>query len=101
VVANGQFFGSGLGVAPNAKMDDGVFSLVTLGDINMWDYIKNLGKVKKSLPLEHKEIAYHQAQKVTIEPLNSNPMPIDMDGEFVGYCPIRLQCIPGAITFLS
>jgi diacylglycerol kinase (ATP) len=100
VVANGQFFGSGLGVAPDAKMNDGLFTLVTLGDITMWDYVKNLGKVKKSIPLKHKEIAYHHAKKVKIESLDGKQLPIDMDGEFVGFCPLTLECIPNAITFL-
>jgi YegS/Rv2252/BmrU family lipid kinase len=100
VVANGKYFGSGLAIAPNAKMNDGKFTLVTLGDINILDYIKNLGKVKAGQLIDHKEVTYNEAKKVTIEPLDGKKLPIDMDGDFVGYCPMTIQCIPNAISFL-
>lgn len=100
VVANGKYFGSGLAVAPDAKMDDGKFTLVTLGNITMVDYLKNLGKVKNGESIAHKEVSYTEAKEVTIEPLDGKELPIDMDGDFVGYCPMTLKCIPKAISFL-
>ncbi|MEZ5006706.1 MAG: diacylglycerol kinase family lipid kinase [Chitinophagales bacterium] len=100
VVANGKYFGSGLAVAPDAKMDDGKFTLVTLGNITMLDYLQNLGKVKKGEPIVHKEVSYTEAKEVTIEPLDGKELPIDMDGDFVGYCPMTLKCITKSISFL-
>ena len=46
VVANGKYFGNGLGIAPDADVTDGKFSFVIIGDINLLDYFKNLGTVK-------------------------------------------------------
>ena len=100
VVANGGYFGSGLGVAPDAKIDDGLFSLVTLGNINMFDYIKNLKRIRESKRILHKEVRYDQVQKVTLEPVDNQPLPIDMDGDFVGYCPMTLECIKEVVSFL-
>ena len=100
VVANGKYFGSGLAVAPDAKMDDGKFMLVTLGNITMFDYLKNLGKVKKGEVIEHKEVSYSETKEITIEPMDGKELPIDMDGDFVGYCPMTIKCIPKAISFL-
>ncbi len=100
IVANGKYFGSGLGIAPDAKMDDGLFSLVTLGDISILDYAMNLGTVKKSRHMKHKEVTYDVVSRVTIEPTEGQELPIDMDGDFVGYCPMTLQCIKQAVTFL-
>jgi diacylglycerol kinase family enzyme len=101
VVANGKFFGSGLGVAPDAEMDDGLFSLVTLADITMMDYLKNMRRVKACQKIEHSEVSYNTIEKVLIEPADQQELPIDMDGDFVGYCPLTIQCIPKAINFLA
>ncbi len=100
VIANGKYFGSGLGIAPRARMDDGKFSLVTLGNITIWDYIKNLKKVQNSQIMEHEKISYNEATSVTIESLEGKKLPIDLDGDFVGYCPMTLKCIPQTISFL-
>ena len=100
VVANGQYFGSGLAVAPNARMDDGKFEIVTLGNITIMDYLKNLNKVKQGRPIEHKEVSYSEAKEITIESMEGKELPIDMDGDFVGYCPMTLKCVPNAINFL-
>ena len=100
VIANGKFFGSGLGIAPNAKMDDGLFSIVTLGDITIWDYLKNINNAKESKMMDHPEVTYGEVDKIYIESIDGQKLPIDMDGDFVGFCPMTLQCIPNAVTFL-
>ena len=100
VVANGKFFGSGLGVAPDAVIDDGLFELVTLADINMMDYIKNIGRIRSSEKLSHPEVTYHRVKKVVLEPLDGQPLPIDMDGDFGGFCPMTLECVQQVLSFL-
>lgn len=100
VVANGQYFGSGLGIAPDARIDDGQFSLITLGDISLTDYLKNMGKVRASQKISHPEVTYRESPRVLIEPAGDKELPIDMDGEFVGYCPLELVCVKGAVGFL-
>jgi YegS/Rv2252/BmrU family lipid kinase len=100
VIANGQFFGSGMGIAPNASLEDGLFEIVVLGDINIFDYLKNLSKVKASQRIIHPEVSYHKTSRITIESLESVDLPIDMDGEFVGYSPIELVCLPKKIRFI-
>ena len=100
VVANGGYFGSGLGVAPEAKIDDGLFSLVTLGNIKMLDYIKNLKRIRESKKILHDHVRYDDVKKVTLESADGQPLPIDMDGDFVGYCPMTLECIKEVVSFL-
>lgn len=100
VVANGKFFGSGLGIAPDAEIDDGKFSLVTLADITMMDYIRNMRQVKACRKIDHPAVYYNTVEKVTIESAEGKELPIDMDGDFVGYCPMTIACIPAAISFL-
>ena len=100
IMAKGKFFGTGLCIAPHANTDDGKLGLVLIGDVSLWDYIRNLGKLKKGLKLEHPEASYHTIGGCKITPIEGE-CPIDMDGEFVGYAPMEVQVIPGAVRFLA
>ncbi len=99
IIANGRYFGAGLGIAPDAKPDDGLFEIVLGAEISLWDYLLNLGKVQKCLKIEHPQMSYHQAKEVIIE--SYEDLPIDMDGEFIGYSPIKVSVVPKALKFLA
>ncbi len=101
VVANGKYFGNGLGIAPDAEVTDGNFSFVIIGDITLLDYFKHLNSVKKCLKIKHKKVSYHTLDKVTIESNSSDKITIDMDGEFIGTAPMTLQCLHRKINFIS
>ncbi len=38
-VANGRFFGGGMCIAPDAKPDDGLLTVVVLNGMGMWDFV--------------------------------------------------------------
>lgn len=88
-MANGRFFASGLGIAPEARLDDGILEWVILGKISIWDYIKNIPNLKRAKKIQHPEVSYHQGTECSIS--SEIPLPIDMDGEFVGFTPLRCQ----------
>jgi diacylglycerol kinase (ATP) len=98
VVANGKYFGNGLGIAPEASLDDGNFSLITIGDISLLDYLKLMGQVKKCRLLNHPEVKYTKGKELWLDsPLDR--LPIDMDGEFVGYSPMKVRMLSQVIKF--
>lgn len=100
VVANGRFFGNGLGIAPEASVTDGKFDIVIIGDITLMDYFKNLGKVKRSEKLIHPKVQYHRLQKVSIQAKEDRSITIDMDGEFIGHAPMTLECLAQRICLI-
>jgi len=59
---NGSVFGNGLHIHPKAKINDGLLKLTLLGKVSLWDYIKNVVKVKRG-----KEIVHPEAQYLSIE----------------------------------
>lgn len=99
VIANGQYFGSGLGVAPDARIDDGLFQLVLFGDLSVWDYLKNFGRLRRSQTLELPEVQYLVADEVHVEP-HDPPLVAEADGEVVGEAPMQIRCLPGSLPFL-
>ena len=100
IVANGKWFGNGLGVAPDAVLDDGFFEIAILGDIGLLDYLKHLDTVKKGEMVIHPEVNYNRFKEITITSGDGSSVPIDMDGEFVGYAPLTLKNIPQTINFI-
>ncbi|MDP6921671.1 MAG: hypothetical protein QGH06_01740, partial [Lutibacter sp.] len=101
VVAKGRYFGNGLGIAPNADLFDGKFSLVIIGNLGLLDYFKNLGTLRSCRKLSHPEVRYHRCKEITITSADSQEIGIEMDGEYIGETPINLKCLQSKITFLS
>jgi len=44
---NGSIFGDGLYIHPGAQIDDGLLKLTLLGKVSLFDYIKNVLRVKR------------------------------------------------------
>ncbi|NNC61214.1 MAG: diacylglycerol kinase family lipid kinase [Eudoraea sp.] len=97
-VANGRYFGNAICVAPEAVLDDGTFQLVIFGDLSIWDYLKNLGKLKKGFKIIHPEVHYYSSKEVVLE--SEKPCGIEADGEYIGLLPATLSVLPKAISFL-
>lgn len=98
VLANGRYFGHGLGIAPQAELCDGQIQMVRLGKISLFDYFRNLGKLKRCESIAHPEAHY---QKITqCHVVSALPVPVDMDGEFIGYTPVNMTIKPAAIEIV-
>jgi diacylglycerol kinase family enzyme len=97
IIANGKYFGGGLGIAPDAKPDDGFLEIVLATEISLWDYLKNLSKIRACKKVEHPQMNYLRAKEIFVETENQ---PIDMDGEFVGYTPMKISVVLSAVQML-
>ena len=98
-MANGKYFGSGMCIAPDASLTDGKMQLVIIGEVSLYDYLKNIPKIKKGHKVVHKEIEYSFAEKCEITAID-NPCPIDMDGEYVGTTPLKTEVISNQLKML-
>jgi YegS/Rv2252/BmrU family lipid kinase len=99
VVANGRFFGSGYGIAPDARIDDGKFQIVLAGNVTMIDYFKNFGNLRKSRHIKLNDLSYHHSDHVVVETLGDKIL-IEADGEIHGIAPLRFECLKGVLPFL-
>lgn len=89
VIANAKYFGSGLCIAPNADPTDGVFEIVISGDISIYDYLKNVRRIKAGKLIDHPEVHYKTASDLEI----SSPQQcgLEADGEFLGFTPVKIS----------
>ncbi|MBX2961401.1 MAG: diacylglycerol kinase family lipid kinase [Cyclobacteriaceae bacterium] len=97
-VANGKFFGNGIGIAPDAVVDDGKFSCFIAGNVSVLDFIIQNGRLRKGKRAIHDEIEYREAD--IIELSGVKPLAIEADGELVGKLPVRIEVLPKQLKFL-
>ena len=99
VIANGKFFGGGLGISPDSILNDGLLNLVILGDFSMFDFFKHISAIQKSKKISHEKLIYKTAKNITVEGVNTNLL-VEMDGEFVGYTKASFSVLKEQIQFL-
>lgn len=97
-VANGKFFGNGIGIAPDAVVDDGKFSCFIAGNVSVMDFIIQNGRLRNGKRAIHDAIEYREADEVTISA--SKALPIEADGELVGNLPVHVTILPRRLKFL-
>ncbi len=98
IVANGRHFGTNLLPAPQAEIDDGLFDVVIIGDID-WAYVrKHLKDLRRGTHLGLKEVTFHRTPDLVT--VSKDRAYLELDGELVGYDPTRFTCIPKAIDLL-
>lgn len=97
-VANARYFGSGMKIAPTAKLDDGRFDVITIGDLGAARIVANAPRLYLGAHLNMSEISHTRVTKISARPLNKDQrIEIEMDGELPGYLPATFQILPKAL----
>ncbi|PRQ04088.1 Diacylglycerol kinase [Enhygromyxa salina] len=98
IVGNGQYFGAGMWVCPDAKIDDGQFDCIEVTGMSRTKLTATLAKVFRGKHLRTKGIAHHHATRVAFTPISDDAdVPIEIDGEQVGRLPARFELKAGAL----
>jgi YegS/Rv2252/BmrU family lipid kinase len=96
-IANGQYFGGGMQIAPGAALDDGLFDVVCLGDLSRSVAVSLSAKIYRGAHLGTPGIQCRQARRVEVSALRpSDRVLVDVDGETPGYLPLVAEIIPQA-----
>jgi diacylglycerol kinase (ATP) len=97
-VANGQFFGGSMRVAPQARLDDGLFDVVIMGGASTLESLKTLRRVYRGEHLKSPNVRWMRARTVIAEPAaNGRPVLIEADGEGAGQLPATFDILPRAL----
>ena len=95
VVANGQFFGGGMKIAPKATPTDGLFD-IQIEHARKKDAIAMMPKVFKGTHVPHPNVK--EAKRVRAAITSDRPLRIEADGEVLGYTPARFELLRDAIS---
>jgi YegS/Rv2252/BmrU family lipid kinase len=94
-VANGQYFGGGMKVAPGARLDDGLFSCTLWGGYGIGDFVFRSGSIYSGRHVEWGGTRTFTAKKLEVE--SDFPLLMDVDGEGPGMLPATFEILPGAV----
>ncbi|HUG85742.1 MAG TPA: diacylglycerol kinase family protein [Euzebya sp.] len=95
VVANGQFFGGGMKVAPRALPDDGLFNVLAFTGGRSQVFTLS-PKLYQGEHLPDPRIAEWQSSTVALAP--EHPMLVEADGELLGTTPASFTVVPRPLT---
>jgi YegS/Rv2252/BmrU family lipid kinase len=96
-VCNGRYFGAGMLVAPDARMDDGLFDVVVWKGLGIVDLALRKRVLYDGSHVSLPNTTVLRAREVEVEPVGGARVLLDVDGEQPGTIPARFTILPGAL----
>jgi YegS/Rv2252/BmrU family lipid kinase len=97
-IANARYFGGGMKIAPDAKLTDGKFDVISVGDLSALKLFTSAPRVYLGSHLSMPEVSHTLARKVTVRPADRDKeVALEIDGELPGKLPATFQIIPEAL----
>jgi diacylglycerol kinase (ATP) len=97
--ANTPFYGGGMKIAPQAKMDDGLLDICIVGDVAPFRLLRLFPSVYSGRHLKIREVEYFQTSRVRVE--TEHPLDVYADGEFVCRTPIEVGVHRAALRVIT
>jgi len=98
-VANGQYHGGGMWVAPDASIDDGYFHVTVIGDLTLPEVFLNLPKLYNGRVTDIDKVITFTGKKV--EALSDQRVLLDVDGEQPGMLPMVADVVPNVLNIVT
>ena len=97
-VANARYFGGGMKIAPEAKLNDGLFDVVALGDLDTLTILTNVYKLYLGTHLGIQQVHHAHATRVSVRAAaEREPVLLEVDGELVGTLPATFELVSRAL----
>jgi diacylglycerol kinase (ATP) len=97
-VANARYFGGGMKIAPDAKLTDGKFDVVGVGDLSALKIFTSAPRVYTGSHLSMDEVSHTLARKIIVRAADrAVEVALEVDGELPGRLPATFQIIPEAL----
>jgi YegS/Rv2252/BmrU family lipid kinase len=97
-VGNGQYYGGGMRIAPDADPNDGLFDVCIGHDFSKIEFLKLVPRVYEGTHVTHPEVTMHKAQRVEVR--SEYPLASQVDGEIAGIAPLTFEVVPQALEIV-
>ncbi|MCS6950851.1 MAG: diacylglycerol kinase family lipid kinase [bacterium] len=94
-VANAQYYGGGMRIAPFAQVDDGWLDVCIVRAVHKLEFVRMFPRVFSGTHITHPHFLMYRAKQVHVE--STHPVPVLIDGDVVGTTPVQFYLHPGAI----
>lgn len=100
IVANGQYYGGGMHAAPEALLDDGLFEIVSMGDLTKGEVLGLLPDLYRGTMTRHPKVSHCRGKSLMVRSTDSSTdSPLDMDGETPGTLPAHFSMYRKRVPF--
>jgi YegS/Rv2252/BmrU family lipid kinase len=97
-VANARFFGGGMNVAPRALVDDGLFDVVSIGDLSAFTILTRAYQLYRGTHLSIEGVTSGRAKRIDARPTRAgDKIHVEVDGELPGWLPAIFEIVPSAL----
>ena len=97
-VANGQYQGGGIRIAPEAAIEDGLADITVVERVSLVEVAANLPILYSGALYSHPKVRHWRAARVRAEA--ESEVPVELDGEPVGTLPLEIRALPQALRFI-
>ncbi len=98
-ICNSRYTGGNMLMAPNAKIDDGLFDLVVCLPMKRLRLLRSFPKIFSGTHLELPEVRFFRGKRARIE--TEPPKRLSPDGEVFDETPVELECLPGFVEVFA
>ena len=88
-IANGEYYGGGMRIAPGAVPDDGLLDLCVVGDISRLTALREMRNLYRGTHVANPAVSMHRAAEISIS--GDGAIPIHLDGEPFGTLPLTVS----------
>ena len=91
IMNNGRYGGGGMLTAPDARVDDGYFDVLIIGDLSKPDLLWSLPRIYRGTHLTHPKVKLRKAREIEVR--SAQPLHLQADGELLGQIPARFRVL--------
>jgi len=96
----GNYSGGGMSITPHSNFQSENAGITLIEAISPFRLARNVHLLFNKKILTHKRVQGSQAKKIKIESTTENQIPVEADGEFLGYNPIEIEILQNAINVM-
>jgi YegS/Rv2252/BmrU family lipid kinase len=99
MVANGRYYGGGIHVAREARLNSGHFEVYVVGDVGFWKAMVNLPRLYSGSYVERADLVRRfKATRVVAQ--SDERVLLNLDGEQPGQLPAEIELLPSALQLV-
>ncbi|CDM65297.1 diacylglycerol/lipid kinase family protein [Pyrinomonas methylaliphatogenes] len=97
-IANARYFGGGMKIAPEAKLADGLFDIVVIGDMPSVEVVLKSYSIYLGTHLSLDQVSHAYARSCVARAVEGGrEVSLEIDGETVGRLPASFEILPSAL----
>ncbi|MBA3543359.1 MAG: diacylglycerol kinase family lipid kinase [Chthoniobacterales bacterium] len=99
LVGNGRLYGGPFPFFKHAVIDDGLLDVLVFKQLGYIELIKYLQNVIFTSDITTREVEYFQTRRLRVS--SAEDVPVELDGELMGGCPVEFQLQPRSLKVLT